>query len=38
VQVLWVDPDFEAVGRYYEMFSQTTDQEVLELLQPGLKG
>ena len=38
VQVLWVDPDFEAVGRYYEVFSQTTDQEVLELLQPGLKG
>jgi putative phosphoribosyl transferase len=38
VQVLWVDPDFEAVGRYYDVFSQTTDQEVLQLLQPGLKG
>jgi predicted phosphoribosyltransferase len=38
VQVLWIDPDFEAVGRYYELFSQTTDQEVLELLQPGLRG
>jgi predicted phosphoribosyltransferase len=38
VQVLWVDPDFEAVGRYYEVFSQTSDQEVLNLLQHGLKG
>jgi predicted phosphoribosyltransferase len=27
-----VDPDFDAVGRYYEVFSQTTDEEVLELL------
>jgi putative phosphoribosyl transferase len=33
VYILWVDPDFEAVGRYYDTFSQTTDQEVLELLQ-----
>jgi putative phosphoribosyl transferase len=32
VQVLWVDPDFEAVGRYYEEFTQTTDLEVLRLL------
>ena len=32
VVVLWTDPDFDAVGRYYEVFSQTTDQEVLELL------
>jgi predicted phosphoribosyltransferase len=32
VQVLMVDPDFDAVGRYYEVFSQTTDEEVLELL------
>jgi putative phosphoribosyl transferase len=38
VQVLWVDPDFEAVGRYFDVFSQTSDQEVLELLQHGLKG
>jgi putative phosphoribosyl transferase len=38
VQVLWVDPDFEAVGRYYDVFSQTNDQEVLELLRPELKG
>ena len=29
---LWVDPDFDAVGRYYEFFTQTTDEEVLELL------
>lgn len=32
VVVLWVDPDFDAVGRYYEVFEQTTDQEVLGLL------
>jgi putative phosphoribosyl transferase len=37
VQVMCVDPDFEAVGQYYERFSQTTDQEVLELLQPAVK-
>ncbi len=30
--VLCVDPDFEAVGRYYDIFPQTTDAEVLELL------
>jgi predicted phosphoribosyltransferase len=38
VRVLWVDPDFEAVARYYHEFSQTTDQEVLELLHHGIKG
>jgi len=32
VRVLWTDPDFDAVGRYYDVFSQTTDEEVLELL------
>ena len=32
VRVLCVDPDFDAVGRYYEVFSQTTDEEVLEAL------
>jgi putative phosphoribosyl transferase len=32
VIVLFVDPDFDAVGRYYDSFSQTTDEEVLELL------
>src|SRR5881227_1475436 len=25
VRVLWVDPEFDAVGRYYDVFSQTTD-------------
>jgi putative phosphoribosyl transferase len=33
VRILIVDPDFDAVGRYYEVFSQTTDEEVLDLLQ-----
>ncbi len=33
VVALWVDPDFDAVGRYYDVFSQTTDEQVLELLQ-----
>jgi putative phosphoribosyl transferase len=32
VTVLHVDPDFDAVGRYYQEFSQTTDDEVLQLL------
>jgi putative phosphoribosyl transferase len=32
VVVLHEDPEFEAVGRYYQTFSQTTDEEVLELL------
>lgn len=32
VEVICVDPAFDAVGSYYEQFSQTTDQEVLELL------
>ena len=32
VRVLCVDPDFDAVGRYYEVFEQTTDEEVLEVL------
>ena len=33
VWCLVVDPEFDAVGRYYEVFSQTTDGEVLDLLQ-----
>lgn len=33
VKVLCVDPGFDAVGRYYEEFSQTTDEEVLGLLE-----
>ena len=32
VRALWVDPEFDAVGRYYDVFSQTTDEQVLELL------
>lgn len=32
VEVLLVDPDFDAVGRYYDEFSQTSDEEVIELL------
>jgi putative phosphoribosyl transferase len=38
VQVLWVDPDFEAVGRYYDVFSQTSDHKVLALLRVRSKG
>ena len=33
VIALEVDPDFDAVGRYYQHFSQTTDEEVIELLE-----
>jgi predicted phosphoribosyltransferase len=29
---LVIDPEFDAVGRYYDVFSQTTDDEVLDLL------
>ena len=32
VQILYVDPAFDAVGRYYDSFPQTTDEEVLGLL------
>jgi putative phosphoribosyl transferase len=32
VVTLLVDPDFDAVGRYYDVFAQTTDEEVIELL------
>ena len=32
VAVLFEDPDFDAVGRYYDKFSQTTDGEVRALL------
>jgi len=32
VLALIVDPDFEAVGAYYASFSQTTDEEVVDLL------
>lgn len=32
VQVMIVDAKFDAVGRYYDSFPQTTDEEVLEIL------
>jgi len=32
VLTLVVDPDFRAVGQYYDDFAQTTDQEVLDIL------
>jgi predicted phosphoribosyltransferase len=32
VEVMWIDPEFDAVGRYYDSFPQTTDEEVLALL------
>jgi putative phosphoribosyl transferase len=32
VRVLCVDPDFDAVGRYYDVFAQTTDEEVMAVL------
>jgi putative phosphoribosyl transferase len=35
VIALWVDPAFDAVGRYYDEFAQTTDEEVLALLRAG---
>src|SRR5213594_1660533 len=37
VRALLIDPDFDAVGRYYDVFSQTTDEEVLELLRGSAK-
>jgi putative phosphoribosyl transferase len=35
VIALVVDPDFMAVGRYYDVFPQTEDEEVLALLHTG---
>lgn len=32
VRVLCADPAFAAVGQYYDVFAQTTDEEVLDLL------
>jgi putative phosphoribosyl transferase len=32
VVTLLIDPDFDAVGRYYDKFPQTTDEEVIGLL------
>jgi|SRR3954471_7744118 putative phosphoribosyl transferase len=37
VQVLLVDPAFDAVGRYYDVFDQTSDEEVLQLLRAETK-
>lgn len=38
VRVLFVDPAFDAVGRYYDAFSQTTDEEVLVVLRAERQG
>ena len=38
VKVLLVDSDFDAVGRYYATFSQTTDEEVLNVLRQAQVG
>ena len=38
VIALLVDPAFDAVGRYYEHFSQTTDEEVIEVLRQSRQG
>jgi putative phosphoribosyl transferase len=32
VKALMVDPDFETVGQYYEVFDQTSDEQVLAAL------
>jgi len=32
VLAISIDPAFEAVGRYYDQFTQTADEEVIELL------
>ena len=32
VRAVLIDPVFDAVGRYYEHFSQTTDEEVVQVL------
>jgi putative phosphoribosyl transferase len=37
VTALRVDPKFEAVGRYYENFPQTTDEEVIHILAQGTR-
>jgi predicted phosphoribosyltransferase len=37
VIALLVDPDFDAVGRYYQRFAQTTDAEVIGLLSASRK-
>jgi len=37
VKALLVDPDFEAVGQYYEVFDQTSDEEVLAVLRESVR-
>jgi len=37
VKALLVDPDFEAVGQYYEFFDQTSDEEVLAALRESVQ-
>jgi putative phosphoribosyl transferase len=37
VRAIVVDPDFDAVGRYYDNFKETSDQEVLDLLNAEFK-
>jgi len=38
VLACFVDPDFDAVGRYYQQFPQTTDEEVIQLLNTSRSG
>jgi putative phosphoribosyl transferase len=38
VHVLFTDPEFDAVGRYYDVFDQTSDEEVLDLLRAESRG
>jgi len=38
VRAVTVDEAFEAVGQYYEVFTQTSDDEVLNLLRAGATG
>jgi len=32
IEAIEVDPEFDAVGRYYDDFAQTSDEEVMALL------
>ncbi len=38
VLACYIDPDFDAVGRYYRQFQQTTDGEVIDLLNASRRG
>ncbi|MBI3877321.1 MAG: hypothetical protein HY300_15415 [Verrucomicrobia bacterium] len=37
VVALQVDPEFDAVGRYYRSFPQNTDEEVIRILECGMR-